>query len=215
MPFTRIAQHSLVQKGSRAETADIAVAERLARGRRHGAMQVAGTLSEVGDQPPLLTLSGAVLALGVATGNAHRAETGARMLGAVLVATGIKSVLKHLVSRTRPYVLLDEGRYAVPAFGPDEGSWQSFPSGHTAGSVAAARAVARVYPGASGPTYAAAAAIALVQVPRGKHYPSDVIAGAVVGVVAEAIVNRAAVSLSQEVYSASEHSSMPVPQLKT
>src|SRR3954452_18175760 len=74
MPFTRIAQHSLVQKGSRAETADIAVAERLARDRRHGAMQVAGTLSEVGDQPPLLTLSGAVLALGLATGNAQRAE---------------------------------------------------------------------------------------------------------------------------------------------
>src|SRR3954469_9217703 len=106
MPFTRIAQHSLVQKGSRAETADIAVAERLARDRRHGAMQVAGTLSEVGDQPPLLTLSGAVLALGLATGNAQRAETGARMLAAVVVATGIKSVLKHFVSRTRPHVLL-------------------------------------------------------------------------------------------------------------
>src|SRR3954453_21708183 len=195
MPFTRIAQHSLVQKGSRAETADIAVAERLARGRRHGAMQVAGTLSEVGDQPPLLTLSGAVLALGLTTGNAQRAETGARMLAAVVVATGIKSVLKHLVSRTRPYVLLDEGRYAVQAFGPDKGPWQSFPSGHTAGSVAAARAVARAYPGASGPAYAAAAAIALAQVPRGKHYPSDVIAGAVVGVVAEAIVDRAAVWL--------------------
>ncbi len=195
MPFTRIAQHASVQRGSPAETADIAVTERLARGRRHRAVQAAGTLSEVGDQPPLLTLSGAVLALGVATGDAQRAETGARMLAAVLVATGIKSVLKHLVSRTRPYVLLDEGRYAVQAFGPDEGSWQSFPSGHTAGSVAAARAVARAYPGASGPAYAAAAAIALAQVPRGKHYPSDVIAGAVVGVVAEAIVDRAAVWL--------------------
>src|SRR5215211_6304094 len=113
MPFTRIAQHSLVQKGSRAETADIAVAERLARGRRHGAMQAAGTLSEVGDQPPLLTLSGAVLALGVATGNAQRAETGARMLAAVPVATGIKSVLKQFVARTRPYVLLDEVAVAL------------------------------------------------------------------------------------------------------
>src|SRR3954471_19245208 len=111
MPFTRIAQHSLVQKGSRAETADIAVERRLARGRRHGAMQVAGTLSEVGDQPPLLTLSGAILALGLATGNAQRAETGARMLAAVVVATGIKSVLKQLVSRTRPHVLLEHFRF--------------------------------------------------------------------------------------------------------
>jgi membrane-associated phospholipid phosphatase len=106
-------------------------------------------------------------------------------------------VLKHVVSRTRPHVLLDEGRYAVQAFGPHKGPWQSFPSGHTAGSVAAARALARADPGASGPVYAGAAAIALVQLPRGKHYPSDVVAGAVVGVVAEAIVDRAAVWLSQ------------------
>src|SRR3954451_18929540 len=207
MPFTRIAQPASVHRGSPAEAADIAVAERLARDRRHRAVQAAGTLSEVGDQPPLLTLSGAVLAFGVATGNAQRAETGARMLAAVLVATGVKSVLKHLVSRTRPYVLLDEGRYAVQAFGPDEGPWQSFPSGHTAGSVAAARAVARAYPGASGPAYATAAAIALVQLPRGKHCPSDVIAGAVVGVVAEALVDRATVWLGQRLSSASQNQS--------
>src|SRR3954449_9863015 len=107
MPFTRIAQYASVQRGSPAETADITVAERLARGRRHGAVQAAGALSEVGDQPPLLTLSGAVLAFGVATGNTQRAETGARMLAAVLMATGIKSVLKQLVSRTRPHALLE------------------------------------------------------------------------------------------------------------
>jgi len=170
-------------------------------------MQVAGTLSEVGDQPPLLTLSGAILALGLATGNAQMAETGARMLAAVVVATGIKSVLKQLVSRTRPHVLLDEGRYAVQVFGPDEGPWQSFPSGHTAGSVAAARALARAYPGASGPVYAGAAAIALAQLPRGKHFPSDVVAGAVVGVVAEALVDRATVWLSQRLSSASQNQS--------
>jgi len=32
--------------------------------------------------------------------------------------------------------------------------------------------------------------VALVQVPRGAHYPSDVLAGVVIGVAAEAIVNR-------------------------
>src|SRR3954452_4620519 len=109
MPSTRIAQHASVQRGSHAEAVDIAVAERLAGGRRHGAVQVAGTLSEVGDQPPLLTLSGAVLGLGLVAGNAQATRAGARMLAAVLVATGIKSVLKQLVSRTRPHVLLDEG----------------------------------------------------------------------------------------------------------
>jgi membrane-associated phospholipid phosphatase len=192
MPFTRIDQHSTTATGTRAEEADIAVTQRLARHRHHGAVRALGTLSEAGDQAPLLSLSGAVLVFGLSTGETRTAKAGGRMLAAVLVATGIKSLLKHLVSRTRPHVLLDEGRYAVQALGPDEGPSQSFPSGHTAGSVAAARALVRVFPGARGPAYAGAGAIALMQVPRGKHYPVDVIAGAVVGVAAEAIVDRVA-----------------------
>jgi membrane-associated phospholipid phosphatase len=56
--------------------------------------------------------------------------------------------------------------------------------------------------------------IALVQLPRGKHYPSDVVAGAVVGVVAEAIVDRAAVWLSQRLSSASQNLSPRAQQLE-
>jgi membrane-associated phospholipid phosphatase len=114
------------------------------------------------------------------------------MLGSLVLATWIKTGLKHLVARTRPNVLLEEGRYEVEPFGPDEGPWHSFPSGHTAGSVAVARAVTRVFPQARTAAYGAAAAIALIQIPRGAHYPADVAAGTVVGVVAEAAVNRAA-----------------------
>ena len=95
----------------------------------------------------------------------------------------------------------------MQAFGPDEGSWQSFPSGHTAGSVAAARALARAYPSASRPAYAGAAAIALVQLPRGKHFPSDVVAGTAVGVVAEALVDRGTVWLRRRLSSPSQNQS--------
>lgn len=114
------------------------------------------------------------------------------MLGSLLLATWIKTGLKRLVSRTRPNVLLDDGQYELEAFGPDEGSWQSFPSGHTAGSVAVARALGRAYPQARTAAYAGAAAVALVQIPRGAHYPADVVGGAVVGVLAEAAINGAA-----------------------
>jgi membrane-associated phospholipid phosphatase len=89
-------------------------------------------------------------------------------------------------------VLLEEGRYEVEPFGPDEGEWHSFPSGHTAGSVAVARAVGRVYPQARTAVYGGAAAVALIQIPRGAHYPADVAAGTVVGLVAEAAINRVA-----------------------
>ena len=75
---------------------------------------------------------------------------------------------------------------------PDEGPWHSFPSGHTAGSVAVARAVGRLYPEVRTAAYAGAAAVALVQIPRWAHYAADVVAGALVGVVAEAAINEVA-----------------------
>ncbi len=181
-----------IEAGSAAEEADVALAAHLAGHRDHPVVRGLGAVSDIGDQPPLLALSGAVLAYGVLVGDRRAAGAGARMLGSVLLATWIKTGLKRLVARTRPNVLLDDGRYELEAFGPDEGSWQSFPSGHTAGSVAVARALGRVYPQARTAAYAGAAAVALVQIPRGAHYPADVVGGAVVGVIAEAAINGAA-----------------------
>ena len=182
---------------SAAEETDVALAARLAQNRGHPVVRGLGSLSEIGDQPPLLAVSTAILAYGALRGDRRATEAGGRMLGALVFATLIKTGLKHLVARTRPNVLLEEGRYELEPFGPDEGPWQSFPSGHTAGSVAVARAAARVYPQARAAVYGGAAAIALVQIPRGAHYPTDVAAGAIVGLVAEAAVNAVADHLFQ------------------
>lgn len=172
------------------EKADVDAAAHLGQHRHHPLMRAAGALSEVADQPPLLAGCGAVLAYGILAGNARVARAGAGMLASVVVATAMKGAVKKLVSRTRPNVLLDEGHYEVQALGPDEGPWHSFPSGHTAGSLAAARALARVYPPARWPAYAGAAAVAGIQVPRGAHYPIDVVAGAAVGWAAEIVAHR-------------------------
>src|SRR5215204_5914459 len=136
MAFTHIDQHFTTVAGTRAERADIGAAQQLAHYRHYEAVRVLGRLSQAGDQGPLLMLSGGLLVFGLATGKSHPIRAGGRMLAAVLVATGIKTGLKHLVSRTRPNVLLDEGHYAVRAIGPNDGPMQSFPSGHTAGAVA-------------------------------------------------------------------------------
>lgn len=180
---------------STAEEADVALGAHLAGHKDHPLVRGLGSLSEIGDQPPLVALSGAILAYGVLANNQRAARAGAHMLGSLVLATLIKTALKHIVARTRPNVLLEEGRYEAEALGPNEGAWHSFPSGHAAGSVAVARAVARVYPKARTVAYAGAAAVALIQVPRGAHYPTDVAAGALVGAVAEAVVNRAAAYL--------------------
>lgn len=173
------------------EQADLAVAEQAAEIRHHPVTQALAELSEVADQPPMFTLGALVLAGGLVSGQRRVAEAGGRLLASVVMATALKSVVKNTVTRTRPYMLADEGRYERGLEGPKGKHFNSFPSGHTADAVSAARAVARVYPEAQLPLYGAAAAIAAIQIPRCAHYPSDVTAGALVGLAAEAIVNMA------------------------
>ena len=108
------------------------------------------------------------------------------------MATGLKNAVKRRVDRTRPSLLVEEGRYGMGAGTSDEHDETSFPSGHTAGAVAAAGAWAHVYPEQRTAAYAAAAAVAVMQVPRCAHYVSDVVAGAGVGLVAAAAVNAVA-----------------------
>jgi membrane-associated phospholipid phosphatase len=170
------------------EQVDIAATRQLARYHHNPALRAVTAFSQLADQPPLLAASGAVVAWGLLTGDRRLARRGGHLVASVALATLLKGTVKRALSRTRPNMLLDEGRYRVEPLGPDEGPWHSFPSGHMAGSVALARAIFRCWPSAWRPAYAAAAVVGLVQVPRGAHYPSDVLAGAVVGVAAEAVV---------------------------
>jgi membrane-associated phospholipid phosphatase len=59
----------------------------------------------------------------------------------------------------------------------------SFPSGHTAAAFAFATAVGTVLPQAAKPLRALAALVAYSRVHTGVHYPSDVVAGALLGTV--------------------------------
>lgn len=195
MISTDLDDPALASSGTRAEEADIAVAQELGRHRHHPVVRVLGAMSEVADQAPSCAVCGALLAAGLVAGKPRLAEAGARMLASVLVAAALKSVVKASVSRTRPHKLLDEGRYDVEAGNSDDRDKHSFPSGHTAGAVAAARGWAGVYPDLSWPAYGTAAAIALVQIPRAKHYPADLAAGVVVGLAADAIVTWSAAAL--------------------
>ncbi len=172
------------------EKADLVVAEQAAEVRHHPVTRAMGHLSEVADQPPMLTLGALVLAGGLATGQRRLAETGVRLLASVALTTAVKTVVKRVVVRTRPHVLADGGCYETGLLGATDGPHSSFPSGHTADAVAAARAVVRVYPETQVPAYAGAAAIGMIQIPRCAHYPSDITAGALVGLAAEAIVDQ-------------------------
>ena len=170
---------------SEVEKADIALGKKLAKNRHHPAVKAAGIVGQLGDQGPLYALATGVLAVGVASRDRRVTDCGLAMLAAIALADVGKRIVKCVVRRTRPNVLLEEGRYDADTGGSDHKPEQSFPSGHTACTVAAARSLSRHFPETMPAAAAATAVIGLSRVAEGKHWPLDVAAGAVIGLVAE------------------------------
>ncbi|MGZ8307582.1 MAG: phosphatase PAP2 family protein [Allosphingosinicella sp.] len=170
--------------------ADEAAAEAALPYRGSPAMKALGRFASLGDQQPLRTLCAAVIAAGLAGGDRRLARAGVRMLVAHTLATLAKDFVKARVDRTRPRSKNEKGKDHVPRPGRDSAKEEtSFPSGHSAGAAAVAWAFARDYPEYKAPAYAAGSALALAQIPRCAHYPTDVGAGLAIGVAAEAIVD--------------------------
>lgn len=170
--------------------ADAAAAEAALPYQGSAAMEALGRFASLGDQPPLRTLCAAVIAAGLAGGNHRLAGTGVRMLVAHTLATLAKDFVKHRVDRTRPRSKSGKGKDHLPRPGRRTAKEAtSFPSGHSAGAAAVARAFARDYPEYRAPAYAAGGALALAQIPRCAHYPTDVGAGLAIGIAAEAVVD--------------------------
>ena len=168
----------------RAERTDRAAAEAVAPLRENGVVRLLGWASELADQPQLVSICVGTIAGATLARNAKLARAGAGMLAAELIATQLKSLIKHRVDRTRPHVPADGGRYRLEPGDSEASAMNSFPSGHTAGAVAVAGVVAQAYPQHRAAAFTVAAMVAAIQVPRCKHYPSDLAAGALIGVAA-------------------------------
>jgi len=100
----------------------------------------------------------------------------------------VTNLVKLLVGRARPVLLAQDGSYGLSPFSFDH-NWQSFPSGHTTTLFALAGALGCLAPRWRIPAYAAAALLSASRVAVGAHYPSDLVAGAVVG-IASALLLR-------------------------
>jgi membrane-associated phospholipid phosphatase len=90
---------------------------------------------------------------------------------------GITNAMKYSINRDRPFVTYPDIMKKSKAGSP------SFPSGHTSSAFATATSISLTYPKwyVIVPSYLYAGTVAYSRMDLGVHYPSDVLAGALIG----------------------------------
>lgn len=133
----------------------------------------------------LVAISVTLLSIGLVFKRPVFRLAGLESLIAHAVAGLLTNGLKHLVGRPRPkFTHSGEFQFSPTLdFGLD-----SFPSGHTTASFAVAAVLAKHFPRAAWILYGAACVVAMSRVLRGSHFPSDVVAGAGLGVLTGYVV---------------------------
>jgi membrane-associated phospholipid phosphatase len=101
---------------------------------------------------------------------------------AVAVPTLVTEVLKYSVGRGRPFVGGEANAFHFSHFAGNP-AYYSFPSGHATTAFALAFAVSVVWPKARVAMAVYAIVIAATRLVLVAHHPSDVVAGALVGIV--------------------------------
>jgi membrane-associated phospholipid phosphatase len=133
------------------------------------------------------------------TGSLQPIKVTAMYLETMAINTGLTYLLKNHFNRARPYVYNDDPRIGMD-LKTSANARKSFPSGHTANAFAAMVFLGSVYeemnPGGSstglvwGACLTSAAVTGALRVTSGRHFASDVVAGAVLGSLVGWVVPR-------------------------
>ena len=122
--------------------------------------------------------AGTIFVTGLATDNTHAKDTGVATARAVADSVIMYSAMKVIFQRERPFSGGAEGKFF-------SGNWQSgsFPSGHSMFNWTIASVIAHEYPKwpVAVVMYGLATASSTYRVTAGVHFPSDVVAGGVLG----------------------------------
>lgn len=122
----------------------------------------------------------------------------AALAGFIFLGVGLPglaaTLLKRAIGRGRPETWTSDVPLSFQSFNWSAYDHQSFPSGHSTTAFALAVVVAFLWPRAFWPAMLFAAAIAVSRIIVGEHYPTDITAGALLGVLGAYAVRRLFVS---------------------
>jgi len=141
-------------------------------GMTHFMQGISNTTSYISVATPVT-----IFIIGAAQNNKQTKQKSYVIAGSLVVATVLTEGLKYIVNRARPST---RDSLIIPA--SDLGS-PSFPSGHTSIAFSTATAISLAFPKwyVIAPSFLWAGTVGFSRMYLGVHYPSDVLAGAIVG----------------------------------
>ncbi|WP_425249199.1 phosphatase PAP2 family protein [Bradyrhizobium brasilense] len=155
------------------------------------------TLTDFGKDEYVLCALGLLLIVVALAAPALRGVPRATLLGfgtrlqylflSVVLSVAVGELIKWIVGRGRPFVGGKANAFNFQHFAGTE-AYSSFPSGHSITAFALAFAVSAVWPGARFAMLVYALVIAATRLVLLAHHPSDVVAGALVGVIGAMVV---------------------------
>jgi membrane-associated phospholipid phosphatase len=99
------------------------------------------------------------------------------MVGGYILNAAVTQGMKRIIQRDRPFITYS---FIIKR---DAGGGYSFPSGHTSAAFCTATSLSLLFPKwyVIAPSYLYASAVGYARMYQGVHYPTDVLAGAIVG----------------------------------
>ena len=127
--------------------------------------------------PVSIALPIGILCTGLIKHDSTIKNKGIYIAASIAIAAGITTGLKYAVNRTRPFVTYPVIEKEMAAGSP------SFPSGHTSDAFSTATSVSLAFPKwyVVAPSFLWACSVGYSRMDLGVHYPSDVLAGAIIG----------------------------------
>jgi len=155
---------------------DLQVLNEMMENRHEDPVEIYQTISNTTNYISML-VPVSVLATGLVRNDKLTINKGLYLAESLAASSLITAGLKYTFKRHRPFA---DHPFIVPA---SDGGSPSFPSGHTSEAFSTATSLTMAYPKwyVAVPAYAWAASVGYSRMYLGVHYPSDVLAGAIVG----------------------------------